>query len=97
MHLHSTTDTGVQIRRVVAGRYILRFDGAFIGAVFGDYVIGFTATDKDGMNLGRHTTLDGAAVAVHTAWTKATNAADRLQYIEDCIRTEILHNLPVSA
>jgi len=97
MFLHSTTDTGVQIRRTVLGRYTLHMDGAPIGRVFGDHEIGFNAYDNDGDTLGRYESLDAAAAAVHTAWTKATNAADRLQYIEACIRTEILNNAPMSA
>ena len=97
MHLHSTTDTGVQIRRVVAGRYILRFDGAFIGAVFGDYVIGFTATDKDGMNLGRHTTLSGAATAVQTNLVNRVERNTRLQRDEETIWSGLHAVAPVSA
>ena len=93
----TTTDTGVTLRRVVTGRYTLHLGETFIGRVFRDFDDGFTAYDSNGATLGHHESLNAAAAAVHTAWTKATNAADRLQYIEACIRTEILNNAPMSA
>jgi hypothetical protein len=93
----TTTDTGVTVRRVVAGRYTLHLDETRIGRVFGDFEIGFTAYDNDGATLGRHESLDHAAVAVHNAWTKAVAEEDRLGRIEACIRTEILNDLPASA
>jgi hypothetical protein len=93
----TTTDTGVTLRRVVAGRYTLHLDEARIGRVFGDFEIGFTAYDNDGATLGRHESLDAAAVVVHTAWTNTVKAEERLQYIEACLRTEILNATPMSA
>lgn len=97
MFLRTTTDTGVNVRRVVLGRYTLHLGEARIGKVFGDYEIGFTAYDNDGATLGRHESLDAAAYVVHTAWIKAIAAEERLQYIEACIRSEILNDAPMSA
>jgi hypothetical protein len=93
----TTTDTGVTLRRVVAGRYTLHLDETRIGRVFGDFEIGFTAYDNDGATLGCHESLDHAAVAVHNAWTNAVQAEERLQYIEACIRTEILNATSASS
>lgn len=97
MFLHSTTDTGVQIRRVVAGRYILRFDGAFIGAVFGDYVIGFTATDKNGATLGRHESLHDAAAVVHANLVRRAEHHARLNRDEESVWSALHTITPVSA
>ena len=93
----TTTDTGVTLHPIVAGRYTVYLDETRIGRVFRDFEIGFTAYDNDGATLGRHESLNVTAHAVYTAWIKATNAEERLQYIEACIRTEILNNAPMSA
>jgi len=97
MFLHSTTDTGVQIRRTVLGQYTLYLDGAPIGAVFGDLEIGFTATSWDGMNLGRHTTLSGAATAVQTNLVNRVERNTRLQRDEETIWSGLHAVAPVSA
>lgn len=97
MFLHSTTDTGVQIRRTVLGRYTLHLDGAHIGAVFGDYEIGFTATDKDGMTLGRHESLHDAAVIVHANLVRRVERNARLQADEESVWSALHADAPVPA
>lgn len=87
MYAHTTTDTGVHVRRVVLGRYTLHLDGARIGSVFGDHEIGFTATDKDGMGLGRHETLNDAAAVVH---------ANLVNRVERPTLTDTAPGLPVA-
>jgi len=96
MFLHSTTDTGVQIRRTVLGQYTLHLDGGPIGRVFGDHEIGFTATDKDGMSLGRHATLDDASAVVHANLVNRVERSTRLQLEEESVWSE-LGTTPVSA
>jgi hypothetical protein len=97
MFLHSTTDTGVQIRRTVLGRYTLHLDGAPIGSVLGDYKIGFIATDKDGTDLGRHESLHDAAAVVHANLVTRVERNARLQRDEESVWSVLHADAPVQA
>jgi len=97
MLLHSTTDTGVQIRRTVLGRYTLHLDGVPIGSVLGDYKIGFIATDKDGTDLGRHESLADAAAVVHANLVTRVEHNARLQRNEETVWSALNTTTQVSA
>jgi hypothetical protein len=96
MFLHSTTDTGVQIRRTVLGQYALHLDGAPIGRVFGDHVIGFTAYDTNGATLGRHKSLDDASAVAHANLVRRVLHATRQQADEEFVWHALHTTTPVS-
>jgi len=97
MFLHSTTDTGVTARRVVAGRYTIHLGEVRIGRVFGDYEIGFTAYDTNGATLGRHEDLRKATAAVHAHLIDSVEREVRRNCDEECVWSSLHAAAPVSA
>ena len=97
MFLHSTTDTGVTARRVVACRHTIHLGEVRIGHVFGDYEIGFTAYDTAGATLGRHESLQDAMGAVHDHLIDSVEREVRRNCDEESVWASLHAAAPVPA